>query len=136
MTTTETPSTRQPAWVQIIVIVGTLGILSLAYGALFAPKTILLAGQQMNDAARAFARYTAAYSTALAVAIIVPYLRKDWRILGVMLIQAAFAEALSCAVGIVDKRWEQIPVNIVLLVAFALVARRILADRPGGPRSA
>lgn len=46
-----------PWWLAAILVLGALGVLSLAYGALLAPKTLLGAGQHMNGAARVWARY-------------------------------------------------------------------------------
>lgn len=56
---------RYPRWVAAVVIVGALGVMSLAYAGLFSPSTLLAAGQHMNEAAKDWARYAAAYSASL-----------------------------------------------------------------------
>ena len=42
---------RQPLWLYAVVIIGALGVLSLAYSALFSPATMLTSGQQISDSA-------------------------------------------------------------------------------------
>lgn len=119
------PAARQPWWLYAGIIVGALGVASLAYGALTDPQTILSAGQQVTSATRTYARYAAAYDIALAAALVVPLITRSWRIQAGMLLQAVFAEFLLATVGIVDQRWEQIPADIALIAIFALCARRL-----------
>jgi hypothetical protein len=119
------PAHRQPWWLYAGIIIGALGVASLAYGALVDPKTILGAGQQVTSAARIYARYAAAYDLALAAALVVPLVTRSWRILAAMLLQAAFAEFLLVIVGTVDHRWEQVPADIALIAIFGLCARRL-----------
>ena len=119
------PAQRQPWWLYAGIIIGALGVASLAYGALIDPKTILGAGLQVTSGARIYARYAAAYDFALAAALVVPLVTRSWRILAGMLLQAVFAEFLLVIVGIVDHRWEQIPADIALIAIFALCARRL-----------
>jgi hypothetical protein len=119
------PAARQPWWLYAGVIIGALGVVSLAYGALVSPATILAAGQQVTDATRVYARYAAAYDIALAVALVVPLSTRSWRVLTGTLLQAMLAEFLLGIVGIVDHRWEQVPADIALIVIFALCARRL-----------
>jgi hypothetical protein len=116
---------RQPWWLHAGIIIGALGVASLAYGALIDPKTILGAGQQVTSATRIYARYAAAYDFALAVALVVPLVTRSWRILTGTLLQAVFAEFLLAVVGVVDHRWEQVPADIALIAIFALCARRL-----------
>lgn len=116
---------RPPLWLYVVVVIGALGVLSLAYAALFSPATLLASGQQMTAAVRVWARYAAVYNLALGAALLVPLAIRAWRVLAGTLIQAAFAEALLGIVGIVDHRWEQIAADIVLIVAFLLCARRL-----------
>ena len=72
-TTHSVPAVRQqPWWLYAGVIIGALGVVSLAYGALVSPATILGAGQHVTDATRVYARYAAAYDIALAAALVVP----------------------------------------------------------------
>lgn len=127
-TTTAPPHSapaRQPWWLYTAVIVGALGVASLAYGALISPATILGAGQQVTGPTRVYARYAAAYDIALAVALVVPLITRSWRILTGTLIQALFAEFLLGIVGVADHRWEQVPADVLLIVIFALCARRL-----------
>ena len=119
------PAQRQPWWLYAGVIIGALGVASLAYGALIDPKTILSAGQEVTSATRAYGRYAAAYDLALAAALVVPLVTRSWRILTGTLLQAVFAEFLLAIVGIVDHRWEQIPADIALIAIFAVCARRL-----------
>ena len=119
------PAQRQPWWLYAGIIIGALGVASLAYGALIDPKTILGAGQQVTSATRIYARYAAAYDFALAAALVVPLVTRSWRILTGTLLQAMFAEFLLALVGVVDHRWEQVPADIVLIAIFALCARRL-----------
>jgi hypothetical protein len=119
------PAQRQPWWLYAGIIIGALGVASLAYGALIDPKTILGAGQQVTSATRVYARYAAAYDLALAAALVVPLVTRSWRILTGTLLQAVFAEFLLALVGVVDHRWEQVPADIVLIAIFALCARRL-----------
>jgi hypothetical protein len=128
---------RLPLWLTVIVILGALGVISLAFGALFFPKTLLASGQQMNAAARVWARYAAAYSAALSISMVVLLaVRARWLLAGV-LVQAAFAELLLAVVGVTDRRWDQIGADIVLAVAFIACASHLFggpAWRPGAWR--
>lgn len=119
------PAQRQPWWLYAGIIVGAVGVASLAYGALIDPATILGAGQQVTSATRVYARYAAAYDLALAAALVVPLVTRSWRILAGTLLQAVFAEFLLAIVGITDHRWEQVPADIALIAIFALGARRL-----------
>jgi hypothetical protein len=119
------PAGRQPWWLYAGVIVGALGVASLAYGALVSPATILGAGQHVTGATRVYARYAAAYDIALAAALVVPLITRSWRVLTGILMQAVFAEFLLGIVGIVDHRWEQVPADILLIAIFACCARRL-----------
>ena len=121
-TTRSVSALRQPWWLYAGVIIGALGVVSLAYGALVSPATILGAGQHVTDATRVYARYAAAYDIALAAALVVPLITRSWQILTGILIQAVFAEFLLGIVGIVDHRWEQVPADILLIAIFALCA--------------
>jgi hypothetical protein len=116
---------RQPWWLYAGVIIGALGVASLAYGALVSPATILGAGQQVTGATRVYARYAAAYDLALAAALIAPLVTRSWRVLTGILLQAVFAEVLLAIVGSVDHRFEQVPADILLVAIFALCARRL-----------
>jgi hypothetical protein len=120
----------QPWWVTAIVIIGALGVLSLTVGALFGGQTVLAAGQHMNAAAHAWARYAAAYNVALGLALLALLAIRARRILAGTLVQAAFAEVLLAVVAIVDHRWEQIPADIILLAAFLLAASRLFGQPP------
>ena len=119
------PVRRQPWWLYAGVIVGALGVASLAYGALVSPATILGAGQHVTGATRVYARYAAAYDIALAAALVMPLITRSWRVLTGTLMQAVFAEFLLGIVGIVDHRWEQVPADILLIAIFAFCARRL-----------
>jgi hypothetical protein len=119
------PALRQPWWLFAGVIIGALGVASLACGALASPATILGAGQQVTGATRVYARYAAAYDFALAAALVVPLFTRSWRVLSGILMQAVFAECLLAIVGIVDHRWEQVPADIALIAIFAICARRL-----------
>ena len=119
------PAGRQPWWLYAGVIVGALGVASLAYGALVSPATILGAGQHVTGATRVYARYAAAYDIALAAALVMPLITRSWRVLTGTLMQAVFAEFLLGIVGIVDHRWEQVPADILLIAIFACCARRL-----------
>lgn len=119
------PVQRQPWWLYAGIIIGALGVVSLAYGALIDPQTILSAGQQVTSATRVYARYAAAYDLALAAALVVPLVTRSWRILAGTLLQAVFAEFLLGIVGIADHRWEQIPADIALIAIFVVCARRL-----------
>lgn len=131
-TTHSVPAVRQqPWWLYAGVIIGALGVVSLAYGALVSPATILGAGQHVTDATRVYARYAAAYDIALAAALVVPLITRSWQILTGILLQAVFAEFLLGIVGIVDHRWEQVPADILLIVIFALCARRLHSGAAG-----
>ena len=125
------PALRQPWWLYAGVIIGALGVVSLAYGALVSPATILGAGQHVTGATRIYARYAAAYDVALAVALVVPLISRSWQVLTGILMQAVFAEFLLGIVGIVDHRWEQVPADILLIAIFALCARRLHSSAAG-----
>lgn len=123
-----TPATRVrriPLWAAAVVVIGALGVASLSYAALFSPATMLAHGQQMTEGARTWARYAAAYDIALAVAMVGLLIARAYRMLAGTLIQAAFAEGLLAVVGFANHRWEQIPADIILIVAFALAARKL-----------
>ena len=121
------PAQRQPWWLYAGIIIGALGVASLAYGALIDPTTILGAGHQVTSATRIYARYAAAYDFALVAALVMPLVTRSWRIQAGMLLQALFAEFLLAIVGIVDHRWEQVPADIALIAIFGLCARRLLS---------
>jgi len=123
-------SRNPPWWVTVVVIVGSLGVLSLSYGALIAPKTLLAPGQHMNDAARVWARYAAAYATSLGLALLALAALRARQALAGVLVQAALAELLLAAVGAVDRRWEQLAADVILLAAFLWCASRLLGRPP------
>jgi hypothetical protein len=125
------PVPRQPWWLYAGVIIGALGVASLAYGALVSPATILGAGQHVTGATRVYARYAAAYDIALAAALVVPLISRSWRVLTGILMQALFAEFLLGIVAIVDHRWEQVPADILLIAIFAFCARRLHSGTAG-----
>lgn len=114
---------RQPLWLYAVVIIGALGVLSLAYSALFSPATMLTSGQQISDSARTWAHYSAPYIIALGVALLVPLAISAWRVLTGILVQAAFAEVMLGIVGIATHRWDQVAADVVLIAAFLLCAR-------------
>lgn len=116
---------RPPVWLYVVVIIGALGVLSLAYSALFSPATILGPGQQITASARTWAHYAVAYNVALGAALLVPLAIRAWRVLAGTLVQAAFAEALLGIVGIINHRPEQVAADVVLIAAFLLCARRL-----------
>jgi hypothetical protein len=118
-------ATRQPWWLYAGVIIGALGVASLAYAALFSPQTMFAAGQSMTGAARGWARYAAAYNLALVAALLVPLALGAWRVLAGALVQAALAEVLLAVVGIADRRWEQVPADVILIAVFMLCARHL-----------
>lgn len=124
-------ASRPPMWLYAVVIIGALGVLSLAYGALFSPATILGSGQQMTASARTWAHYAVTYDVALGVALLVPLAVRAWRVLAGTLVQAAFAEALLGIVGIINHRPEQVAADVILIAAFVLCARRLY--RTAGP---
>jgi hypothetical protein len=126
-------STTLPRWMSVIVILGALGVLSLAYGAIFAPANLLESGQHMNDAAHVWARYAAAYSVALGLTLLALTAVRAGRTLAGVLVQAALAEVLLGVVGIVDKRWEQVGADVVLVAVFLLGASRLLRGSPWRP---
>ena len=113
---------RQPWWLYVVVIVGALGVLSLAYSALFSPATMLTSGQQLSDSARTWAHYSAPYIIALGAALLVPLAIRAWRVLTGILVQAAFAEVMLGIVGIATHRWDQVAADVVLIAAFLLSA--------------
>lgn len=115
----------QPLWLYLVVIIGALGVLSLAYSALFSPATMLTSGQQLSDSARTWAHYSAPYIIALGAALLVPLAIRAWRVLTGILVQAAFAEVMLGIVGIATHRWDQVAADVVLIVAFLLCARRL-----------
>lgn len=115
----------QPLWLYLVVIIGALGVLSLAYSALFSPATMLTSGQQLSDSARTWAHYSAPYIIALGAALLVPLAIRAWRMLTGILVQAAFAEVMLGIVGIATHRWDQVAADVVLIVAFLLCARRL-----------
>ena len=82
-----------------LLVLGAFGVLSLAYGALISPQTLLGAGQHMNDAAHVWARYAAAYALALGLTLLAFLVARAWRMLAGVLIQAALAELLLGVVG-------------------------------------
>ena len=49
-TTPSVPAVRPPWWLYAGVIIGALGVVSLAYGALVSPATILATGQHVTGA--------------------------------------------------------------------------------------
>jgi hypothetical protein len=114
---------RQPLWLYVVVIIGALGVLSLAYSALFSPATMLTSGQQLSDSARTWAHYSAPYIIALSAALLVPLAIHAWRVLTGILVQAAFAEVMLGVVGIATHRWDQVAADVVLIAAFLLCAR-------------
>lgn len=99
---------RPPVWLYVVVIIGALGVLSLAYSALFSPATILGPGQHMTASARTWAHYAVPYVVALAAALLIPLAIRAWRVLAGTLVQAAFAEALLGIAGIINHRPEQV----------------------------
>jgi hypothetical protein len=121
---------RPPIWLYVVVIVGALGVLSLAYSALFSPATVIAAGQQVTGPTRTWAHYAAAYNIALGAALLAPLALGAWRVLAGALVQAALAEALLGIVGIAGHRPEQTAADIVLIAAFLLCARRLHRIRP------
>lgn len=124
-TTRSLPALRPPWWLYAGVIIGAPGVVSLAYGAVVSPASILSAGEQVTGATRVYARYAAAYDIALAAGLVVALISRSWRVLTGFLLQAVFAEFLLAIVGIVDHRWEQVPADILLIAIFALCARRL-----------
>lgn len=123
-------SRNPPWWVTAIVIIGALGVLSLAYGALVSPTTLLASGQHMNSAAHVWARYAAAYSLSLGLALLALAAIRARRILAGVLVQAALAELLLGVVGAADHRWEQVAADVILLAAFLLCASRLFGQPP------
>ncbi|HZT96911.1 MAG TPA: hypothetical protein VFB34_08750 [Chloroflexota bacterium] len=113
---------RLPRWLPPVVILGALGVGSLAFGALFAPQTLLASGQHMTEAARVWSRYAAAYSFTLCLTILFLLAIRARRLLAGVLVQATFAELILVIVAIANKRWEQIPADIVLAVVFVASA--------------
>ena len=126
------PPTPGPSgrWIAPLVILGALGVGSLAVGALFAPKTLLATGEHMNSAARVWARYAAAYSVALAIMLLGLLAVRARRILAGTLVQAAMSEVFLAVVAIVGKRWEQLPANAVLIAIFLMCATRLFGEKP------
>ena len=125
---TQAPSRTLPWWMTTILILGALGVLSLAYGALVSPQTLLGAGQQMNAAAHVWARYAAAYALALGLTLLALIAARAGRVLAGILVQAALAEVLLGVVGIVDRRWEQVAADVILVAVFLLGASRLIGQ--------
>ena len=125
---TEVAPRTMPWWMTTILVLGALGVLSLAYGALISPQTLLGAGQHMNDAAHVWARYAAAYALALGLTLLALIAVRAGRMLAVVLVHAALAELLLGVVGIVDGRWEQVAADVVLIAVFLLAASRLLGQ--------
>lgn len=119
-----------PWWVVFLIVLGALGVASLAIGALFAPQTLLSSGQPMTEAVRVWARYAAAYSVALSLTLLALLAVRARRILAGVLLQAAFAEFLLAIVAIVNQRWEQIPADILLAAVFVICAGRLFGQAP------
>lgn len=119
-------SPAMPRWLPAVVVIGALGVASLAFGALFFPRTLLASSEHMNGAATGWARYAAAYSAALAASLLFLLAVGARRLLGAVLVQAAFVELLLALVGIANRRWEQIGADIVLIVAFVVCASVLL----------
>lgn len=117
-----------PRWLPPLVLFGALGVVSLAVGALFAPQTLLASGQHVTDAVRVWARYAAAYSLGLSLALVGLLALRSWRILAGVLMQAAGVELLLAVVAIANRRWEQIPADIVLVVVFVTCASRLFGQ--------
>jgi hypothetical protein len=130
---TQRPANALPWWLSTLLVLGALGVLSLAYGALISPKTLLGAGQQMNDAAHVWARYAAAYALALGLALLALITARARLLLAGALMQAAVAEVLLGVVGITDHRWEQVPADAVLAAVFLLGASRLFGQPPWRP---
>jgi hypothetical protein len=78
----------------------------------------------MSGAARVWARYAAAYSLALGLILIALIVIGARRILAGVLVQAALAEVLLGAVGIVDRRRAQVVAAAASQPAAALAAWR------------
>lgn len=119
-----------PWWLATLLVLGALGVLSLAYGALASPKTLLGAGQQMNGAADVWARYAAAYALALGLTLLALIAARAGRILAGVLMQAALAEVLLGVVGIADRRWGQVAADAVLVAVFLLGAFWLFGKPP------
>lgn len=130
---TQRPANALPWWLTTLLALGALGVLSLAYGALISPKTLLETGQQMNGAADVWARYAAAYALALGLALLALIAAQARRILAGVLMQAALAEVLLGVVGIADHRWEQVAADAVLVAVFLLGAFRLFGRPPWRP---
>lgn len=125
------PASRNPPWwMTIILVLGALGVLSLAYGALLAPQTLLAAGQHMNGAAHVWARYAAVYALALGVTLLALIAIRSRRILAGVLVQAALAELLLGVVGIVERRWEQVAADVILVAVFFGCATWLFGQPP------
>jgi len=120
---------RLPRWLPPIVILGALGVGSLAFGALFAPQTLLASGQHMTHAARVWSRYAAAYSLTLCLTLLFLLAIRARRLLAGVLVQATLAELLLAIVAVANKRWEQIPADILLAAAF-VVSAYVLFGQP------
>ena len=86
---------------------------------------MLAHGQQMTPAAHTWARYAAAYDLALAASMVGLLAARAYRMLAGVLIQAAIATGLLAVVGFASHRWEQIPADLILIVAFALAVRKL-----------
>jgi hypothetical protein len=125
---TQVPRRTLPWWMTTLLVLGAFGVLSLAYGALISPQTLLGAGQHMNDATHVWARYAAAYALALGLTLLAFLAARAWRMLAGVLIQAALAELLLGVVGIVDGRWEQVAADVILVAVFLLGASRLLGQ--------
>jgi hypothetical protein len=110
-------------------VVGALGVASLAFGALFFPKTLLASGQHMTAAAKVWARYAAAYSIALSLTMLTFLAVGATRALAGVLAQAALAELLLAVVAAIDKRWEQVPANLVLIALFIACGSSLRGQR-------
>ena len=127
---TQRPANALPWWLATLLVLGALGVLSLAYGALVSPKTRLGAGQQMNGAAHVWARYAGAYALALGLTLLALIAARAGRILAGMLMQAVLAEVLLGVVGIADHRWEPVAAEAVLMAVFLLGAFRLFGQPP------
>ena len=118
------PSDRQPLWLYVVVIIGALGVLSLAYSALFSPATMLTSGQQLSISARTWAHYSAPTSSRSVSPCSCRWRSTPGGCSTGILVQAAFAEVMLGVVAIATHRWwDQVAADVVLIAAFLLCAR-------------
>ena len=122
----ETPPSvvRLPLWVSIVVILGTLLILSGAVISKLDP-TLLTNGSPMTDAARIYADYLFARNLALAVMLLLLIAIRAQRMLAGFMVLVALIQLVDSVDDLARGAFLLVPGLLVFAIVFLLGAWRL-----------